>query len=107
RVERLRPVEGQRRDAACLLDEQHVFRGHLALPFAVRTRSASAYVCRSRGSNVSRNQSPRRFTLRITTAIVTPGVTASHHASTMYFRPSDSIEPHVAVGGTTPKPRKL
>ena len=36
-----------------------------------------------------------------------PGVYVSHGASNIYFFPSESMFPHVAFGGGTPKPRKL
>ena len=36
-----------------------------------------------------------------------PGIYVSHGASNIYFFPSDSMLPHVASGGGTPKPRKL
>ena len=50
--------------------------------------------------------SPRKLKPRTTVRIARPGNVATHHCA-VRRRPSAIMEPHSAVGGTTPSPRKL
>ena len=63
--------------------------------------------CRSLGSSLSLNQSPRKLSDITVISIATPGTTVIHQATLIYPRPSATIAPHVGVGGGTPAPTKL
>src|SRR5437899_1054468 len=51
--------------------------------------------------------SPQRFTAIVYRPIVRHGNRETHQPRTMTLRPSFAIDPHSAVGGCTPTPRKL
>src|SRR5262249_23604887 len=59
------------------------------------------YRLRDRGSSQSRMPSPRKLNPSTTERMARPGNVATHHCS-ISSRPSDTIEPHSGVGGTTP-----
>ena len=63
--------------------------------------------CRSRGSRVSRSQSPNRFRAITVNIMATPGRVEIHHATASLSLPSETMEPQAGVGGGTPAPRKL
>src|SRR6202012_1106136 len=58
----------------------------------------------SLGSSQSRIPSPRKVKPRNTVRMATPGNVETHHCE-MNSRPSATMDPHSAVGGTTPSPR--
>ena len=87
-------------------------------PSTARTTPASVknQVCRSStwrmgfsgvaacGSSQSRMPSPTKLKPITTVRMARPGKVATHHWFTS-SRPSDTIDPHSGVGGTTPRPR--
>src|SRR5262249_29632272 len=60
----------------------------------------------SRGSRASRSPSPRRVKASTLMAIMMPGNSTRKKGVNTLFRSAASIDPHSAVGGCTPKPRK-
>ena len=72
------------------------------------SRHTAYYIsCRSRGSNRSLAQSPRKFSDITTMKMPTPGNTVCHQAVDTYCRPSEISTPQAGVGGGMPAPRKL
>src|SRR5690348_7296171 len=57
---------------------------------------------RDLGSSQSRIPSPRKLKPTTMDRMARPGKVATHHCS-ISSRPSDTIEPHSGVGGTTPR----
>src|SRR5699024_2920234 len=66
---------------------------------------APARSAEDNGSRASRRESPMKLNAITTLRIARPGKTPSHHASIWLIAP-EIIDPHSAVGGWAPKPRK-
>ena len=56
---------------------------------------------------ISRKPSPKRLKDKTTIKMANPGTKVSQGASKMNLFPSERMLPQVALGGGTPKPRKL
>src|ERR671919_116733 len=70
-----------------------------------RTKPQRQALPRSRGSSASRRPSPTRLKASTATMMASPGTVATCGATSSTSRPVDTIKPHEAVGGCTPRPR--